>query len=68
MFERNPREIDVGSSYREVRVSEGSSYRDSTVVDSYESLRCFYDSYQVDSIGHDWVLTADTSMSTSERV
>ena len=32
MYERNPREIDFGSSEREVRVSEGSSYRDSTVV------------------------------------
>ena len=32
MYERNPREIDVGSSKREVRVSEGSSYRDLTVI------------------------------------
>ena len=31
MYEGNPREIDFGSSLREVRVSEGSSYRESTV-------------------------------------
>ena len=32
MYDGNPGEIDFGSSYREVRVSEGSSYRESTVV------------------------------------
>ena len=32
MYDGNPGEIDVGSSYREVRVSKGSSYRESTVV------------------------------------
>ena len=32
MYDGNPGEIDVGSSEREVRVSEGSSYRESTVV------------------------------------
>ena len=31
MYDGNPREIDVGSSQREVRVSEGSNYRESTV-------------------------------------
>ena len=31
MYEGNQREIDFGSSKREVRVSEGSSYRESTV-------------------------------------
>ena len=31
MYDVNPGEIDFGSSYREVRVSEGSSYRESTV-------------------------------------
>ena len=31
MYDGNPGEIDFGSSYREVRVSEGSSYRESTV-------------------------------------
>ena len=31
MYDRNPGEIDFGSSQREVRVSEGSSYRESTV-------------------------------------
>ena len=32
MYDGNPGEIDFGSSQREVRVSEGSSYRESTVV------------------------------------
>ena len=32
MYDGNPGEIDVGSSSREVRVSEGSSYRESTVT------------------------------------
>ena len=32
MYDENPGEIDFGSSQREVRVSEGSSYRESTVV------------------------------------
>ena len=32
MFDGNPGEIDFGSSQREVRVSEGSSYRESTVL------------------------------------
>ena len=31
MYERNPGGIDLGSSWGEVRVSEGSSYRESTV-------------------------------------
>ena len=31
MYDGNPGEIDFGSSYHEVRVSEGSSYRESTV-------------------------------------
>ena len=31
MYDRNPGEIDFGLSQREVRVSEGSSYRESTV-------------------------------------
>ena len=31
MYDGNPEEIDFGSSYREVRVSEGSSYWESTV-------------------------------------
>ena len=33
MYDGNPGEIDFGSSYREVRVSEGSSYRESTVLE-----------------------------------
>ena len=32
MYDGNPGEIDFGSSWREVRVSEGSSYRESTVL------------------------------------
>ena len=32
MYDGNPGEIDFGLSYREVRVSEGSSYRESTVI------------------------------------
>ena len=32
MYDENPGEIDFGSSQREVRVSEGSSYRESTVL------------------------------------
>ena len=32
MYDGNPGEIDFGSSLREVRVSEGSSYRESTVI------------------------------------
>ena len=31
MYDRNPQEIDFGLSYREVRVSEGLSYWESTV-------------------------------------
>ena len=31
MYEGNPGEIDFGSSSREIRVSVGSSYRESTV-------------------------------------
>ena len=31
MYEENPGKIDFGSSSREFRVSEGSSYRESTV-------------------------------------
>ena len=31
MYDGNPGEIYFGSSYREVRVCEGSSYRESTV-------------------------------------
>ena len=31
MYEGNPGEIDFGSSLREVRVSDGASYRESTV-------------------------------------
>ena len=33
MYDGNPGEIDFGSSYREVRVSEGSSYGESTVLE-----------------------------------
>ena len=32
MYDGNPGEIDFGSSWREVRVSEGSSYRESNVI------------------------------------
>ena len=39
MYDGNPGEIDFGSSYREVRVSEGSSYRESTVVRKYTIIR-----------------------------
>ena len=31
MYDGNPGKIDFGLSYRKVRVSEGSSYRESTV-------------------------------------
>ena len=31
MYDGNPREIDFGLCWHEVRVSEGSSYRESTV-------------------------------------
>ena len=31
MYDGNPGEIDFGSSQREVRISEGLSYRESTV-------------------------------------
>ena len=37
MYERNPWENDVGSSQREVRVSEGSSYRESTDLAQFGS-------------------------------
>ena len=39
MHDGNPGEIDFGSSYSEVRVSEGSSYRESTVITFYEENR-----------------------------
>ena len=39
MYEGNPREIDFGSSKREVRVSEGSSYRD--LISGPKSYRDF---------------------------
>ena len=32
MYDGSPGEIDFGSSWREVRVSEGSSHRESTLV------------------------------------
>ena len=32
MYDGNPEEIDFGSSSRETRVSEGSSYRESTAL------------------------------------
>ena len=38
MYEGNPGEIDIGSSKREVRVSEGSSYRESTVYSRWVPL------------------------------
>ena len=46
MYEGNPGQIDFGSSEREVRVSEGSSYRKSTVFtnDPY-FLNAFYHVY-----------------------
>ena len=44
MYDGNPGEIDFGSSQREVRVSEGSSYRESTVVTMHIILSvCFID-------------------------
>ena len=39
MYDGNPGEIDFGSSWREVRVSEGSSYRESTVLSSDASTK-----------------------------
>ena len=39
MYEGNPGEIDFGSSKREVRVSEGSSYRD--LISGPKSYRDF---------------------------
>ena len=33
MYDGNPGEIDFGSSSREVRLSEGSSYRESTIYE-----------------------------------
>ena len=41
MYDGNPGEIDFGSSQREVRVSEGSSYRESTVLISFQYLYFF---------------------------
>ena len=38
MYDGNPGEIDFGSSWRDVRVSEGSSYRESTVLVSLPFL------------------------------
>ena len=35
MYDENPGEIDFGSSQREVRVSEGSSYREETIYISF---------------------------------
>lgn len=32
LYELNPREIDVGSSWHEVQVSKGSSFRESNVI------------------------------------
>ena len=37
MYDGNPGEIDIGSSLREVRVSEGSSYRESTLTNTYRN-------------------------------
>ena len=39
MYDGNPGEIDFGSSEREDRVSEGSSYRVSTVYDREQTVR-----------------------------
>ena len=42
MSEANPRETSIGSKYREVRETEGSRNRDSTVVESkLPFLLCF---------------------------
>ena len=42
MYDGYPGEIDFGSSYREVRVSEGSSYRESTVIVNTYNNFVFY--------------------------
>ena len=41
MYDGNPGEIDFCSSYREVRLSEGSSYRESTVSQYLQDHRCY---------------------------
>ena len=38
MYEGNPGEVNFGSSYCEVRVSEGSSYRESTEIAFFKLL------------------------------
>ena len=40
MYGGNPGEIDFGSSKREVRVREGSSYRESTVFACVSGVYC----------------------------
>ena len=42
MYDGNPGEIDFGSSYREVRVSEGSSYRESTVFNFIVKRKLYF--------------------------
>ena len=44
MHDGNPGEIDFGSSYHEIQVSEGSSYRESTVIIQGNFFSCQYDS------------------------
>lgn len=39
MYEGNPGEIDFGSSSREIRVSVGSSYRESTVEETKQKKK-----------------------------
>ena len=39
MYEGNPGEIDFGSSSREIRVSVGSSYRESTVEEKKQNKK-----------------------------
>ena len=42
-----PGEIDFGSSEHEIRVSEGSSYRESTVIIQGNIFSCQYDSTMI---------------------
>ena len=41
MYEGNPREIEFGSSQHEVQVSEGLSYRESTI--KFVHAKCEFD-------------------------
>jgi len=55
MYDGNPGEIDFGSSYREVRVSQGSSYRESTVCTvQYDATTFLTTSFSISGDGSVW--------------